>query len=237
MAWGRKGLWAVNTRFSCLCLINDCFSFEPHWHPPFISDLTPDDRCHLNGLAMHQDEPYFVSALGKTDREKGWRDQILSGGIIMHVPTGEILTDKLPMPHSPRLYDGNLFVLFSATGELACLDIQTGKHEIVSRLPGFTKGMARQGDYLFIGLSRIRENASTFRNLPVASKALFSGIAVIHLPSGKTEGLIRYENSVEEIYDIQILPDIRRPGLLNAARPEHRLALVTPTDSFWKSNQ
>ncbi len=27
MAWGTEGLWAVNTRFSCLSVINDDYSF------------------------------------------------------------------------------------------------------------------------------------------------------------------------------------------------------------------
>jgi uncharacterized protein (TIGR03032 family) len=155
----------------------------------------------------------------------------------MHVPTSEILSTRLPMPHSPRWYEGKLFMLFSATGELACLDISTGKYDIITRLPGFTRGMARYQDYLFIGLSKIRENASTFRNLPVASQELISGVAIIHLPTGKTVGVIRYENSVEELYDIQIIPGFRRPGLLNHIRPEHRLALVTPADAFWKGDE
>ena len=158
MAWGKRGLWAVNTRFSCLSLINDLFSFEPVWKPPFISDLTPDDRCHLNGLAMVEEEPCFVSALGQTNHGKGWREGVINGGILIHVGTGEIIATHLLMPHSPRMHDGKLFVLFSATGELACINTENGKYEIITRLPGFTRGMARQGEYLFIGLSKIREN-------------------------------------------------------------------------------
>ena len=50
MAWGNDGLYAVNTRFSCLALVDDAFSFTPIWQPDFITDLTPNDRCHLNGL-------------------------------------------------------------------------------------------------------------------------------------------------------------------------------------------
>ncbi|QHT65830.1 TIGR03032 family protein [Rhodocytophaga rosea] len=237
LAWGSKGLWAVNTRFSCLTLINEHFSFEPVWQPAFISDLTPDDRCHLNGLAMLYNEPDIVTALGRSDEPKGWRENVLEGGIVMHVPTGEILATQLPMPHSPRWYDGKLYMLFSATGELACLDTSSGKYDSIARLPGFARGMARYQDYLFIGLSKIRENASTFRNLPVASQELFSGVAIVQLSTGKTIGFIRYENSVEELYDIQVIPGFRRPGLLNHIRPEHRLALVTPTDAFWKGDE
>jgi uncharacterized protein (TIGR03032 family) len=42
----------VNTRFSCLATANDGYSFRPLWRPKFISRLAPEDRCHLNGMAV-----------------------------------------------------------------------------------------------------------------------------------------------------------------------------------------
>jgi uncharacterized protein (TIGR03032 family) len=184
MAWGRRGLYAVNTRFSCLSLINDEHSFEPIWQPHFISDLTPDDRCHLNGLAMVDHEPVYVTALGNSDTPKGWRHNVVSGGVVIHVPTRELVASGLAMPHSPRVYNGKLYVLLSATGELATIDLTNGRKEVVCRMPGFVRGMATIGDYLFIGLSKIRKSSSTFRNLPVSRHGMFSGVGVVHLPSG-----------------------------------------------------
>src|SRR6266566_857603 len=52
MAWASDELWAVNTRFSCLCTLHPDYSFVPRWRPPFITALAAEDRCHLNGLAM-----------------------------------------------------------------------------------------------------------------------------------------------------------------------------------------
>src|SRR3981189_529165 len=52
MAWGGNELWAVNTRFSCLCTIDGIHSFVPRWKPPFITALASEDRCHLNGLGL-----------------------------------------------------------------------------------------------------------------------------------------------------------------------------------------
>jgi Domain of unknown function (DUF4915) len=65
VAYGRGGeLWFVNTRFSCLATIDPSASFAPRWRPPFVSKLEPSDRCHLNGLAMHDGAPRYVTALG-----------------------------------------------------------------------------------------------------------------------------------------------------------------------------
>jgi allophanate hydrolase subunit 1 len=35
--------------------------------------LAPEDRCHLNGLAIRDGQPAFVTALGVTDSPGGWR--------------------------------------------------------------------------------------------------------------------------------------------------------------------
>ena len=76
MAWGREGLWIVNTLFSSLCTLDENFSFVPRWRPPFISTLKANDRCHLNGLAMHDGMPKYVAAHGDSDEPSGWRATI-----------------------------------------------------------------------------------------------------------------------------------------------------------------
>ena len=49
----REGLARrVNTLFSCLFQLDPHFSFRPVWKPPFVTALAPEDRCHLNGLAL-----------------------------------------------------------------------------------------------------------------------------------------------------------------------------------------
>lgn len=237
MHWGDEGLYAINTRFSCISVIDNHYSFTPKWKPRFVTDFVPTDRCHLNGMAMQNNRPKYVSALGTTDTPKGWRPNILKGGVLMDVASGEIVAPNLPMPHSPRIYDGKLYVLLSATGEVAQVDLQTGKYEVIVRLQGFVRGMAKWGDYLFVGMSKLRQNASTFRDLPIAKKALYSGVEIIHLPTGVPVGHIRYQASVEELYDIQIIHGKLRPGILNHTSNTHRLALNTPNHDFWSQPQ
>src|SRR5262249_22692615 len=73
LAWCGRELWFVNTRFSCLCVLHPAHSFLPRWKPAFISASTGDDRCHLNGLAVVDGLPRYVTALGETDTAEGWR--------------------------------------------------------------------------------------------------------------------------------------------------------------------
>jgi uncharacterized protein (TIGR03032 family) len=232
LAWGEGGLWAINTLFSSLGTIDDTFSFTPRWKPPFITKLMPEDRCHLNGMAMREDTPLWVTALGRGDSAKSWRETITTGGVLIHVPSGEIVAGELPMPHTPRLYDGRLLLLLSATGEIVAMDTSTGKYDVIKKVPGFIRGMTRQGEYLFVAQSRIRKKSSAFRHLEIADDATSAGFTVLHLPTASIVAEFRYQSSVDEIYDIEVLPGLRRPGILNPEKKDHHNALTLPGTYF-----
>lgn len=234
MDWDKNGqLWGVNTLFSCLVRIDDTYSFQPRWTPPFIKSIESSDFCHLNGMAMVDEMPRFVTMFGQTNTPKGWRKGIETNGLIMDITSNEVVCAALSMPHSPRWFDGQLYCLLSATGELIEVDTSSGKYQVITRLKGFVRGMAKRGDYLFIGLSRLRQNASVFRDLPISKDAIHCGIEIIHLPTGANVGHIRYQQSVEEIYDVQIIPNALRPGILNHTSAMHRFALHTPEGAYW----
>ncbi len=232
--WGKNGdLYAVNTSFSCLIKIDDNYSFTPIWQPPFIDQLVSEDRCHLNGMAMQDGTPKYVTAFNDGNSRQSWREVVTTGGILMDVQTNEYIARGLPMPHSPRVFDDELYVLFSATGELTRINKASGTYEIICQLDGFVRGLARHGDYVFIGLSKLRKNSSTFSKLAIADKADYSGVAIIHLPTRAKVGLIKYLSSVDEIYDVQVIPDVLRPGILNTIKPDYKLGLSTPQSTYW----
>ncbi len=232
MVWTRAGLLGVNTLFSCLFELDPLYSFRPVWKPPFVSELAPQDRCHLNGLAVVDGEARYATALGTSDAPGGWRDTKERGGVLMHVPSGEPVVEGLAMPHSPRVYGGTLWALLSATGEVVTVDPERGQVETVARVPGFARGLARCGDHLFVGTSMIRKSHA-FGDLELAGKKAVCGITVLHGPTGAVVGDLRYRRSCEEIYDVQILPGLRRPGILGLHDETHRQALSMPEQTFW----
>src|SRR6185295_3767641 len=203
MAWAADELWVVNTRFSCLCTLHPDYSFVPRWRPPFITALAAEDRCHLNGLAVVENEPRFVSALGATDQRDGWRANKLNGGCLIEVKSGEIISRGLSMPHSPRWHDGKLWLLESGTGQLLMIDPVTGQREPLAELPGFARGLALCGRYAFVGLSKIRAT-SAMDGVPLAARRekLKCGVAVVDLAAGRVCGLLEFQSAVEEIFDV-----------------------------------
>lgn len=199
-------LWVVNTRFSCLCTLDAQHSFVPRWRPRFVSALAAEDRCHLNGLAMDDGRVRLVTALGATDSAQGWREHKFEGGVLLDVASSERIASGLAMPHSPRVHRGAIWVLESARGLLCRVDPDSGKRETVAELPGFTRGLAFVGPYVFVGLSQVREKL--FDGLPLAQRLATRecGIRVVDLRSGATVALLRFEGRVEEIFDVQVLP-------------------------------
>jgi uncharacterized protein (TIGR03032 family) len=231
IAWAGDELWIVNTRFSCLCTLDPDYSFVPRWWPPFISALAAEDRCHLNGLAMVDAKPKYVSALGETDRGGGWRADKAKGGCLIDVPSGEVVARGLSMPHSPRLHEGGLYLLESGTGRLLQVDTITGHGETVAELAGFTRGLAIHGPYAFIGLSKIRET-NTFGGLPIAERLdeLKCGVAVVDLRRGQVVGLLEFQTAVEEIFAVEVLPGVRFPEVLGFQQETIQHTFIVPQE-------
>jgi hypothetical protein len=227
-------LWFVNTRFSCLCTRSPIHSFVPRWRPPFITALAPEDRCHLNGLCLAKGRPAFVTALGTTDTPNGWRADKKSGGVLMEVASGEIITRGLSMPHSPRWYDGRLWVLESGSGGFGCIDLTTGKHEALTTLPGFTRGLDFCGPLAFIGLSQVRESA-VFSGIAIAERPLEErccGVWVINIHTGQTIALVKFEDAVQEIFAVQVLPGVRHPDVINDQHRQIADSFVVPDEAL-----
>ncbi len=146
----------VNTKYNCLCVPSVTHSFKVIWKPSFISKIVPEDRCHLNGLAMKDGKPKYVTAVCRSDTIDGWRDRRHDGGVVIDVETNEIVCEGLSMPHSPRWADGKLWVLNSGTGYLGTVDFATRRFVPHVFCPGFLRGLAIKGDFAAIGLSKPR---------------------------------------------------------------------------------
>jgi len=132
-------VWLAATRFSCLAKLSYDFNFLPVWKPSFVTDLVPEDRCHLNGIAVRDGRPRYVTALGTTNAAGAWREQKATGGVLIDVDSGETILDGLAMPHSPRWHGGRLWLLNSGAGELLLVDPQTGQQREVWTGTGATR--------------------------------------------------------------------------------------------------
>jgi uncharacterized protein (TIGR03032 family) len=222
----------VNTLFGCLARPSERHSFVPVWRPPFISRLAAEDRCHLNGLALADGQPRYVTVVSQSDVADGWRDRRRDGGCLLEVPSGEAVVSGLSMPHSPRLHDGRLYMLESGTGQFGWVNLEAGKFEPIAFCPGYARGLSFVGNFALVGLSRPRENSS-FSGLPLDDNLAKRdaearcGVLVIDLRTGDTVQWLRIEGVVQELYDVVVLPGVGRPMALGFKTDEiHRMITV-----------
>jgi uncharacterized protein (TIGR03032 family) len=210
---GVTGPIFVNTAFNCLATISDSASFRSLWRPPFISALVGEDRCHLNGLAMHGRRPAFATAVSRSDVADGWRERRRDGGVIIDVASGEIAASGLSMPHSPRLHDGRLWVLNSGRGEFGTVDPASGAFTPAAFCPGYARGLAFVGRHAVIGLSRPRRN-QTFEGLELDERLAAKdavprcGLLVVDIDNGRAVEWLRFEHVIDELYDVAALPGV-----------------------------
>jgi uncharacterized protein (TIGR03032 family) len=234
MAWGGEELWFVNTRFSCLCTLDRIHSFVPRWTPPFITELAPEDRCHLNGMCLVEGRPAFVTALGETDTKGGWRAHKKDGGVLVEVETGRVIVRGLSMPHSPRWHNGKLWLLESGAGGIGYVDPRTRRYERIAELPGFTRGLDFCGNLAFVGLSQVRETA-VFSGVPIAERPVEErrcGVWVVDITTGATVAFVRFEDAVQEIFAVQALPGVRFPELIDDDNPLIADSFVLPDQAL-----
>jgi uncharacterized protein (TIGR03032 family) len=229
LAWAGDDLWVVNTRFSCLCTLDPDYSFVPRWRPPFVSALAAEDRCHLNGLALADGRPRYVTALGETDARDGWRASKPHGGCLIDVPGGQVLARGLSMPHSPRWHGGRLWLLESGAGQLVLIDPADGRRQVVTELPGFARGLAFSGPYALVGLSKIRPT-SAMDGVPLARRRneLKCGVAMVDARAGRVIALLEFQTAVEEIFDVQLLPGLRFPEVVGFQKDEIHHTFAVP---------
>jgi uncharacterized protein (TIGR03032 family) len=216
----------VNTKYSCLAELSQTHSFKAIWKPTFISKLAPEDRCHLNGLAMVDGKPKYVTAACKSDTVDGWRDRRHNGGVVIDVETDEIVCEGLSMPHSPRWANGKLWVLNAGTGFLGWVDFATKSFVPLAFCPGFARGLSIIGNVAAVGLSKPRhqrfEGLQLDAELKKRDADAWCGVQIISLTNGDVLNWIRFEGDVTELFDISFLPNVRNPMMIGLRTTEIR---------------
>jgi uncharacterized protein (TIGR03032 family) len=174
-------------------------------------------------MAVGDGRVRYVTCHAETDTPAGWRDHKVDGGCLVDVDSGEVIVRGLCMPHSPRWHDGKLWVLESGKGTLATVDLAAGKLDVVAEFDGFTRGLAFAGPFAFVGLSQVRE--SVFGGLPLCErlKERISGVWVVDTRTGAIGAFLRFEDAVQEIFDVQIFYH-KFPELLE---PDDKLVATT----------
>lgn len=206
----------VSTLFNCVATTDRDHNFKPVWKPEWISQIVPEDRCHLNGMALRDGQLRYVTSVSRSDVSDAWRDKRENSGVVVDTDSNEVICEGLSMPHSPRWHNGQLYVLNSGTGYFGRIDLQRGHFEPITFVPGYARGLAMHGKWAVIGLSDRREN-KTFQGLALEAELekreanSRCGLQIVDLESGAAPHWLRMQGVVRELYDVAIIPGAKRP--------------------------
>lgn len=217
----------ANTLFNCLSTVSKTHSFKPLWRPKFISKLAAEDRCHLNGLAMENGVPKYVTCVSETDVAEGWREHRKDGGVLIDVKSKKVVCRGLSMPHSPRVHNGKVYLLNAGTGYFGYVDMKKGVFVPMTFCPGFLRGLSIVGDFAIVGTSKMRESnlmeGTAFKdNLAKEKVEAKCSLQVIDLKTGDKVHWLQMDGIVQEIYDVAVLEGIHRPMAIGFRTDEIR---------------
>ena len=229
----------VCTRFCCLATLDSAHNFRSVWKPPFITCVAPEDRCHLNGMAMQDGVPRYVTVVAETDTPDGWRDHRACGGCVIDVREDAIISRGLSMPHSPRVWRDKLWLLDSGNGQLGYID--DGNFKPIVGIPGYGRGLSFVGKYAIVGVSRPRRQ-NVFEGLPLDDvlkerrTESMAGIAVVDMDQGVIVHWLKLDGSIRELYDVAALHNVVRPKALGFKDDEIRYTVTDASQpgTIWR---
>ena len=107
--------------------------------------------------------------------------------------------------------------------------------EPVAFCPGYARGLAFSGGFAVVGLSRARQNR-TFSGLALDELLTAKrtearcGLHIIDLTRGDAVHWLRISGVIEELYDVAVLPGIRRPMVIGLQSDEIRRVFSLASD-------
>lgn len=211
-------LYYVSARFNSICMPSTENSFDVHWIPPWISTVDgmppAEDRCHLNGMAIVDGLPRFVTSSCISDYSGAWREHH-GEGVVYDILNETIVASGLWAPHSPNWYDGKLWIAEAGTGQFGYVDLVERKFVAKKFLPGFIRGITIYNNFALINTSMDRHDYA-FKDLPLghlveqSGARVRSGVWIIDMNTFDVRHTFEFIDPTSELYDIIVLPDTDR---------------------------
>ena len=155
----------------------------------------PDHHC--NDCLVVEDSLY-VSMFSLTGN---WKRDVFDGGILEYdIITKELVgpvIQNLWMPHNIKFIEGSLHVLDSLPGQL-----KTNNAKVIGEFPAFTRGLAHDGVYYFIGQSR---NRNYSKNIGVSQNVSIDAGIIVFDGYTKASRFLQLPPKISELHSILLI--------------------------------
>jgi hypothetical protein len=94
--------------------------------------------------------------------------------------------------------------------------------------------LVAHGDALFVGIAKLRQRRPD-KPLPIeaAGTELICGVAAIDRNTHKLLGTLEVKAGINELYDLQIIPQVRHADIRSIEQWRQHHAIELPDASFW----
>jgi uncharacterized protein (TIGR03032 family) len=221
-------LYATVTGHNFVAKIDAESGWERVWWPRVLDHLGADafrsNWLQLNSIGLGPRglaDAYLTAFADETSGPKPWKEGYgpEGRGVVFSAESREVVLRGLTCPHSATRHDQALWLCdsgFGAVGVVENLDrgVESSAFATVTRLPGFTRGLAFAGSRAIVGLSKVIERYEPYAPglEPSASRC---GLAILDAHTGVVEAQLWWPNGLQ-IYEVQILAGITRPTLPSA---------------------
>jgi hypothetical protein len=178
-------------------VINKDFKIINEISISFKSDRYGQPVHHCNDCYVWKDS-IFISMFSLTGN---WKLDIFDGGVLeVDIKTHKIIgpvAQKLWMPHNITMINGGFTILDSLTGNLLANNLT-----VIGNFPAFSRGLAHDGQFHYIGQSR---NRNFSKNFGLSNNISIDAGIIIFDEHTKVSRFLQLPPRISEIHAIQVL--------------------------------
>ena len=199
--------------------------WERVWWPSCVDGLgrASFDQNYLQlnsiGCGSSPETSVYTGFSDQTSGAKPWKEGYgpRGKGVVFSGATRGVMARGLTCPHSAKRHASALWLCNSGYGEVGVLEVTDERSDTANRwravatLPGFTRGLAFAGPYAFVGLSKVIDFYEPYAPGldPAATRC---GVVAIDTRTGAEVASMIWPQGYQ-IYDVQVMPGVRRPLL------------------------
>jgi uncharacterized protein (TIGR03032 family) len=180
------------------------------WYPNCVTDKSGKLKSEANYLQLNSigagntfEESYFSASCDgiKKYRPGHIKFKVDKEGVIFSGRTKEPIVRGLTRPHSVRIFNNEIWVNNSGYGEVG--KVENGKFSPIIKLNGWTRGLTKFKNYLFVGTSRVLPKFGHYAP-GIISKIQNCGISIIEYNTGELLGSFEWSNG-NQIFGIETI--------------------------------
>lgn len=189
--------FVVGSYLDGVIILDKDFNILDQINVSYKRERTDKPHHHCNDCLVIEDSLY-VSMFSVTGN---WKRDIFDGAILEYdIETKNLIgpvIQNLWMPHNIKFIEGSIHILDSLPGQL-----KTNNAKVIGEFPAFTRGLAHDGIYYYIGQSR---NRNYSKNIGISLNVSIDAGIIVFDSQTKASRFLQLPPKISELHSILLL--------------------------------